>query len=203
MSGKLGMNLKNMHSKRSWLFTLTIMYVLVILTLSGCESPEDNLERISEHGGTSHNAGQDCTQLGCHDDRSNIQFSYAGTVYKYDNVGNSVTNEPIANANIHFVQFDPTDGVVATALTNSVVLQVDTNGNFYTTKSLSLNFPTEVPCVVPPNTTDYYCMPRDPAIDFAGKNCSNKACHLNRRINSDDNYKCTTATDATNPCRPR
>jgi len=159
--------------------------------LSACEAPEDNLTRISKHNGSSHNSGQDCTQTGCHDDKSNIRFSYAGTVYEFDNTGGT-PNIPIANADIHFVSFT-SSGLVADATIDSTI-EVDGGGNFYSTEPLSINYPVQVPCMVPPGSNNYFCMPHSLTIDITGKSCSNASCHLNNRINSDANYNCTLTT---------
>jgi len=167
---------------------LSLLSICLMLLLSACEKPDEELVRISKHGGSSHYAGQDCTQVGCHDKNSNIQFSYAGTVYVNDNTG-GIPNTPISNADIHFVTFTAT-GKISDASIDSTI-EVDANGNFYTTSNLVLNYPTQVPCMVPPGTTDFYCMPHNAVADISGNSCSNPACHLNNRINSDVNYLCT------------
>jgi len=164
-------------------FVLIVVMNLSLLFISACEDVEQKLSRISKHGGTSHNGGQNCVQTGCHDSNSNIEFSYAGTVYEFDSVSGT-PNVPIPNSDIHFVSdtLNPSTSIDKT-------IQVDASGNFYTTENITLNYPTQVPCMVPSGTSNYYCMPHTVS-NVAGNSCSASACHLNRRINSDVTYEC-------------
>lgn len=160
---------------------LALLYSVMLL--SACESPEDALTRISKHGTTSHNPGQDCTQIGCHDDNSNIRFSYAGTVFK--NSTTTQTGDGIPNATIYFYQFDGADNIINA--TQAVMIEGDVVGNFYTTEKLSLNYPNTRPCFFNPLDTSYYCMPTESdllntwgrtAADVNSHSCSNSICHL-------------------------
>lgn len=172
-------------------FAMIAAMAVVLVAISACEDVQQKVTRISAHGGTSHNGGQNCVQTGCHDINSNIEFSYAGTVYEFDSV-TGTPNVPIQNADIHFVTINATGDPLDVGSSIDKTIEVDASGNFYTTEDLSLNYPAQVPCMVLPGTTTYYCMPHTVS-NVSGKSCSDASCHLNRRINSDSNYICPGA----------
>lgn len=166
---------------------------LLVLLLSGCENPED-IVSISKNGGTSHHAGNDCTKAGCHDAGEQIVFSYAGTAFENNlNTNDPLSNKPLVNGKIVVATVTTDGGGNDTAIASiDKTIEIDASGNFYTTEPLTINYPTQRPCLQPAGDTVTYCMPNSnisgvTTQGFSGFSCSNTDCHLNRRINPDIN----------------
>ena len=177
--------------RKRYLLSKLIVVALMSLHLFSCSNPDDKLVRVSKHGGSSHNAGQDCTQFGCHDDRSNIEFSYAGTVFLNASTSGA-SNETIPNATVYFYEIDGSGNVVNGA--SAIRIEVDGSGNFYSTNDIRISYPTNRPCFYNPLDSATYCMPDESDLNMTysttadqvnSHSCSNPGCHLNNRINPD------------------
>ncbi len=137
------------------IFTAVLLFVFI----SSCK--KDAEIKISKNGETeSHNMGQACTN--CHKSGGSGEgiFTIAGTVY------DSTLVNPLPNGKIEFY-----DAAVGGNL--MLTLEVDGNGNFYTTNNVSFGSGLYPRAVSPMGDIHEMLVP------FSGGSCA--SCHGNTR----------------------
>ena len=123
--------------------TLVLFTVIGLVSVQSCEKEEENETKISSYSSSeSHNNGQNCMSCHVSGGEGESLFIAAGSVY------DSTLTQPLANATVKlYSEPNGTGSLVAT-------IEVDKNGNFYTTENIDFGAGL-YPAVKGPTLTKY------------------------------------------------